>query len=88
MKIVVLENSFVYLASGLKVTQRTLVLTGARAIRQWGTARGLGQLALSGPTNSTVLDDPIDVIVVARARHHHTLSVTEAARAAFVQRTS
>jgi hypothetical protein len=33
------------------------VLTEARCIRRWGTTRGLGQIALEGPTPDTILDD-------------------------------
>jgi len=31
-------------------------LTGAACIRKWGTSRGLGELALSGPQAETALD--------------------------------
>lgn len=36
-------------------------LTNASVIRRWGTTRGLGEIALKGPTKSTVLDDCSDV---------------------------
>lgn len=34
-----------------------LIIANARNIRQWGTTRGLGEIALLGPTQKTVLDD-------------------------------
>jgi hypothetical protein len=33
------------------------VLTGSFIVRRWGTRRGLGEIALGGPTSSTVLDE-------------------------------
>lgn len=33
-----------------------VTLTDAKNIRTWGTTKGLGELAQSGPTSSTVLD--------------------------------
>lgn len=34
-----------------------LHLTNASVIRRWGTTKGLGQLAMEGATNETVLDE-------------------------------
>lgn len=42
----------IYTEDGDNVT-----LTNAKVIRQWGTTKGLGELALNGPTSKTVLDD-------------------------------
>lgn len=36
-------------------------LTNAKNVRVWGTAKGLGQIALHGPTKETVLD-PVGVV--------------------------
>ena len=37
-----------------------IVLDKCATIRRWGTTKGLGQLALSGPTRETVLDQEPD----------------------------
>jgi hypothetical protein len=36
-------------------------LTNASCIRTWGTTRGLGEIAIAGPTSKTVLDKCPDV---------------------------
>jgi hypothetical protein len=37
-------------------------LTNASVIRRWGTTKGLGELAITGPTLATVLDPCGEVI--------------------------
>ena len=55
-RIVVLTQGFVYVGS-LEQTGDYYTLSNARNIRVWGTTKGLGQLAIDGPTDSTKLDD-------------------------------
>jgi hypothetical protein len=43
------------------------LLRDARVIRRWGSSRGLEQIAASGPTVGTVLDDPCDTAIPFRA---------------------
>lgn len=44
-----------------------LRITGARAVRRWGTSEGLNQLANQGPLPSTRLDAAADLLVSRRA---------------------
>ncbi len=54
-KIVIVDRGWVYVGE-YKHEKDFLIITNAQNIRQWGTTRGLGQLALEGPTPSTRLD--------------------------------
>lgn len=69
LKIVVLDKGFVYV--GVVTTDGEWVLiTNAHNIRRWGTTKGLGQLALSGPMADTKLDPAGTVKVPFHALQH------------------
>lgn len=40
-----------------------VTVTNAYNIRRWGTTKGLGQLAIHGPTSTTVLDECTTVVI-------------------------
>ena len=63
MKIVVINNGFVFVCRDYLRDGDTVTLTTARCIRTWGTTGGLGEL-VSGPTKSTVLDTAIPIMAV------------------------
>lgn len=63
MKIVVINNGFVFVCRNYSRDGDTTTLTTARCIRTWGTTGGLGEL-VSGPTKDTVLDMPIPIMAV------------------------
>jgi hypothetical protein len=54
-QIVVLDRGFVYVGD-VKTDGDWCVLDNASCIRRWGTTRGLGELAASGPLEKTKLD--------------------------------
>ena len=54
--IVVLDRGYVYVGN-VSHDGEWCVISNARNIRYWGTGRGLGQLAINGPTDKTNLDD-------------------------------
>lgn len=62
--IAILDRGWVFVG---RVTETTLTATisGADCVRRWGTARGIGQLALNGPTRETKLD-PAGTVTVPR----------------------
>ncbi len=64
--IAVLDRGFVYVGD-IEHDGDWCVITNARNIRYWGTERGLGQLALEGPTAKTKVDTVGTVRVSARA---------------------
>jgi len=53
--IIVVDRGFVYVGHIL-IEGNWCVITEASNIRYWGTTRGLGELALNGPTENTKLD--------------------------------
>jgi hypothetical protein len=70
--IVVLDRGFVYVGN-IEIDGDWCVITNARNIRCWGTERGLGQLALEGPTEKTKLD----VVGTVRAPMRAVISVID-----------
>jgi len=54
-QIVVLDRGFVYVGE-VKTDGQWCTISGARCVRRWGTKKGLGELAASGPLENTVLD--------------------------------
>lgn len=55
-QIVVVAGGFVFMGDRQESNDSWVVLHDAAVIRKWGTTRGLGEIALSGPTPETVLD--------------------------------
>ena len=64
--IVVLDRGFVYVGETMHDGE-WCIIRNAVNIRYWGTKRGLGQLALEGPTPETILDPVGTVRAPARA---------------------
>lgn len=54
-QIAVLDRGFVYVGT-CTVQDGILVIADARCIRRWGTSKGLGELATSGPQPNTKMD--------------------------------
>lgn len=54
-QIAVLDRGFVYV--GLcSIADGVLVIQSASNVRRWGTTKGLGELASTGPAANTILD--------------------------------
>lgn len=62
--IVIATAGFVFIGERVvRDNETTVLLENASIIRVWGTARGLGQIALEGPTRNTIID-PVGQIEV------------------------
>ena len=60
LKIVILDRGHV-LVGNVTVDGDWIETTKASVIRRWGTTRGLGEIAMNGPTSETILD-PIGTV--------------------------
>jgi hypothetical protein len=57
VNILVIEGGWVLVGkTDSLATEPQVELTNAHVIRRWGTDKGLGQIALAGPTKDTILD--------------------------------
>jgi hypothetical protein len=64
--IVVADRGFVYVGN-MTWDGEFAIMEDARNIRYWGTTKGLGELALSGPTSKTILDPVGTIRIPCRA---------------------
>lgn len=55
LKIVVLDRGFVVVGN-VSIDGCYVVINSCSCVRRWGTTKGLGELATSGPLENTVLD--------------------------------
>lgn len=65
-QIVIADRGFVWVGD-VSIDDAWCVITNSQQVRRWGTDRGLGQLAASGPLRNTVLDPAGTVRVPLRA---------------------
>lgn len=56
VRICVLQRGWVVVGRYERKDNNECVLRGASVIRTWGTTKGLGEIAMGGPTPSTKLD--------------------------------
>jgi hypothetical protein len=55
-EIVVLQRGWVVVGDVAEDTDSLVRLENASVVRRWGTTKGLGEMAASGPLSETVLD--------------------------------
>ena len=66
-QIVVADRGWVFLGDVYSDDQGNKIINDAKVVRVWGTTKGLGELALTGPTKDTKLDDSGTVRVPSRS---------------------
>lgn len=54
-QIVILDRGFVYVGD-VSISGDWVLISNAKNVRRWGTTKGLGELAKSGPLSNTILD--------------------------------
>ena len=87
MKIVIIEEGFVYLCNEIvkndnEILGHSIILKNTQNIRYWGTTKGLGQLAYEGLQDSTILDY-VGTITVPISKVISVIDVTEEAAATY-----
>ena len=55
VKIVVCDRGFV-LVGRVEIKDHYVTITDCSCVRDWGTTKGLGEIAINGPTSKTKLD--------------------------------
>jgi len=55
-QIVIAQRGWVFVGD-VERSGDDVTINNAKCIRRWGTTKGLGEIAMNGPTKSTVLDD-------------------------------
>ena len=71
--IVIVDRGWVYVGN-ISHDGEWCVITNAWNIRKWGTSKGLGEIAINGPTDATELDD----YGVVRIPKHALISLLDA----------
>jgi hypothetical protein len=66
----------------------TIEIDRCQCVRRWGTTRGLGQLALEGPTAETKLDPEGDGVLVSLLHVFRRVACSEKGAASWIKRTS
>lgn len=66
-KIVVADRGWVFIGDVYADTNGDQLINDAKVIRVWGTTKGLGEIALTGPTSKTILDEAGTVRVPAKS---------------------
>ena len=54
-QIVILDRGFVYVGD-VSISDGWVVISNAKNVRRWGTSKGLGELAKTGPLKDSVID--------------------------------
>jgi hypothetical protein len=67
-QIVVLHRGWIILGEIQKETPTEIEFINCSVIRKWGTKKGIGEIALNGPTENTILE-PCGTVLV------HPLSI-------------
>ena len=66
-QIVVADRGWVFVGDVFSDTNGDKLINDAKVVRIWGTIKGLGELAINGPTAKTVLDESGTVRIPARS---------------------